>query len=355
MTLPYKPRLAKRKLEIKEVRKEKQTATSKKHDKSCFRVEKAGDNDHKSSTKTNDESMENEDLQKQLNDALLEEVKASEKAIANLERKEKKYVAQIKELEQKLEKSKQESSALLQKQKVSENVEAGSQTDDNDIMFCDECEFPADSLFELGEHVGEFHTGLRIPCNFCSDIYTTMKCLRKHEKEVHEEATILNQPEFGDQISREVIKCKFCNDVFKDKCELMKHSREDHKDKIALCWNFQAGYCQYQDQCWFSHEINPTKLNQQYNCNSCEEQFTTQAKLSKHQKTHHKETVPHCTKFTKGICSYDNQTCWFVHNSEEEKNFSENCQKMENEDRILLKNLVDMVEKLMKRVIETDK
>ena len=64
---------------------------------------------------------------------------------------------------------------------------------------------------------------------------------------------------------------------------------------------------------------------------------------------------PYCTKFTKGICSYDNQTCWFVTNSEEEKNFSENCQKMENEDRILLKNLVDMVEKLMKRVIETDK
>ena len=111
-----------------------------------------------------------------------------------------------------------------------------------------------------------------------------MKCLRKHEKEVHEEATILTQPEFGDQISREVIKCKFCNDVFKDKCELMKHSREDHKDKMSLCWNFQAGDCQYQDQCWFSHEINPTQFNQQYNCNSCEEQFTTQAKLSKHQK-----------------------------------------------------------------------
>ena len=36
MTLPIKTRLAKRKLEIKEVRKEKQTVTSKKHDKNCF-------------------------------------------------------------------------------------------------------------------------------------------------------------------------------------------------------------------------------------------------------------------------------------------------------------------------------
>ena len=39
------------------------------------------------------------DLIKQLNDALLEEVKTNEEAIANLERKEKKYVADIKELE----------------------------------------------------------------------------------------------------------------------------------------------------------------------------------------------------------------------------------------------------------------
>ena len=36
MTLTSKTRVAKRKLEIKEVRKEKQTTTSKKHDKKCF-------------------------------------------------------------------------------------------------------------------------------------------------------------------------------------------------------------------------------------------------------------------------------------------------------------------------------
>jgi hypothetical protein len=36
MVLGTKTRLAKRKLEVQEVRKEKQTVTSKKHDKKCF-------------------------------------------------------------------------------------------------------------------------------------------------------------------------------------------------------------------------------------------------------------------------------------------------------------------------------
>ena len=40
MTLPSKTRLGKRKLEMKEVRKENHTATSKKHDKKCLEPKK---------------------------------------------------------------------------------------------------------------------------------------------------------------------------------------------------------------------------------------------------------------------------------------------------------------------------
>ena len=119
MTLPTKSRLAKRKLEIKEVRKEKQTVTSKKHDKNCY--------DDKNLEVVDDDT----DLLKKLNDALLEEVKANEKAIENLKKKEKKYLEDIKDLKQRLEKGK----------KTTAN--AGCQTDDADILFCEECEFPA--------------------------------------------------------------------------------------------------------------------------------------------------------------------------------------------------------------------
>ena len=67
------------------LRKEKQTVISKNHDKKCFKVK-------------NVEVSEDEDLLKQLNDALLEEVKANKESIENLKKKEKKYLNDIKDL-----------------------------------------------------------------------------------------------------------------------------------------------------------------------------------------------------------------------------------------------------------------
>ena len=91
---------------------------------------------------------------------LLEEV-ASLKALNDaLEDENKKYRETITKLEEK-------------SQKVVDIVNSGCQTDDSDLLLCEECEFPAETLYELGEHVGESHSGLRIPCNFCPDIYTS--------------------------------------------------------------------------------------------------------------------------------------------------------------------------------------
>ena len=59
MTYSNKTRLAKRKLEIKEVRKDKQTATSKKHDKTCFEI---AENAPKTSTKTKAALLEEMDM-----------------------------------------------------------------------------------------------------------------------------------------------------------------------------------------------------------------------------------------------------------------------------------------------------
>ena len=96
-------RVAKRKLEIKEVRKEKQTTTSKKHDKNCFtKVEDTSKNDDatgnvtKTSNKTKADLIEEMYLLKELNEALLEEVKSNEETIANLDKKEKKFMEAIK-------------------------------------------------------------------------------------------------------------------------------------------------------------------------------------------------------------------------------------------------------------------
>ena len=121
MTFTAKTRQAKRKLETKE---DKNTASE-------------------SSGKTIDIVSDDRDLTQELNDALLEEVKNNEKAIANLERKEKKHLEDIKQLKLKLEKSKQTNKDF---------ANAGSQTTSNDIRFCIKCEYPAKDLYEYFEH-----------------------------------------------------------------------------------------------------------------------------------------------------------------------------------------------------------
>ena len=105
MTYTNKTRLAKRKLEIKEVRKDKQTVTSKKHDKACFENDKIADNVPLTFAKTKAAFLEEMNMLKQLNEALLEDVKTSDEKIATLEKKEKMFLETIKELKEKMTKS----------------------------------------------------------------------------------------------------------------------------------------------------------------------------------------------------------------------------------------------------------
>ena len=101
MVLTSKTRLGKSKLEIQDVRKEKQLTTSKKHDKKCFAATKISTKDEISALRkpqNKSDLLDQMDLMKQLNDALLEDVKSNEEAIAILEGKEKKYMDTIKNL-----------------------------------------------------------------------------------------------------------------------------------------------------------------------------------------------------------------------------------------------------------------
>ena len=106
MALIAKTRLAKRKHEIQNTRKENQTVTSKKHDKRCI-VNPKDNSTHNEPNR----AVTNEDLERikdklkltnELNDALLEEVKENEEAIKILQAKEKKHVEAIKSLKEKI-------------------------------------------------------------------------------------------------------------------------------------------------------------------------------------------------------------------------------------------------------------
>jgi hypothetical protein len=102
MFITSKERLGKRKLEIKEVRKENQIKTSKKHDKKCFAQTETSTKEKVSATRkpeTKSDLLDEMKMVEQLNDAFLEEAKNNEKAIVALEKKEKKHIAAIKSLE----------------------------------------------------------------------------------------------------------------------------------------------------------------------------------------------------------------------------------------------------------------
>ena len=59
-------------------------------------------------------------------------------------------------------------------------VQTGTQTKDEDVLFCQDCEYPADDLYSLGKHVGEYHTETHADdfgCTFCGDNFLLKKFL----------------------------------------------------------------------------------------------------------------------------------------------------------------------------------
>ena len=70
-------------------------------------------------------------------------------------------------------------------------------------------------------------------------------------------------------------------------------------------------------------------------------------------KFNHSELVSTCKNYVQGTCEYDD-ACWFVHGPGDIKSANEENENLIGEDRLLLKKLVEMVEKLTKRVIEIE-
>ena len=134
----------------------------------------------------------------------------------------------------------------------------------------------------------------------------------------------------------------------------MKHNKYDHASNMSICWNYQAGNCEFGDSsCWFGHE----ETSERFKCNTCELDFNCRPDYQKHRKHKHIEMVSNCKHEIKGECVYGEDKCWFKHQSKSKVNCNktETIENMENEDRIILKKLFDMVEKITKRVVEIEK
>ena len=86
---------------------------------------------------------------------------------------------------------------------------------------------------------------------------------------------------------------------------LMEHKKRMHEEKVTLCWNVDAGICDFGEfSCWFSH---------------CEKESQPHSDCLKHKKQEHPNLVSYCKNETEGTCKVGNIRCCFKHIETKEK------------------------------------
>ena len=111
------------------------------------------------------------------------------------------------------------------------------QTESEGIVFCYECEFPADDFHDLGEHMLEFHFVGN--CEECEESFTTKEKLQDHLVDEH------NQGSNFQNINSENFNCSHCEQSFASIKDLMMHKKQQHVERISTCWGFAAGSCEF--------------------------------------------------------------------------------------------------------------
>ena len=349
MVLPSKTRLGKRKLEIKEVRKEKQVTASKKHDKKCFAALATSTKEEisvpmKPKTKSD---LENEmELMKQLNDALLEEVKNNEEAIVILEGREKRHIEAIKSLEEKLPK-------LVKETYPKSSIDFGTQTslDPGDFetqIPCSICIYVATCEEQLNWHMDDEHdikTDLfyetDFPCEICGKFCRTEEDLKYH-LEKHEFGSHSCEPHLMHN-EIEMLVCNFCENKFETKKDLMVHKKKEHREKVRMCWNYSTGKCEFvENVCWFLH--TNTSISAEVDCNLCGKVFLNIDQLSNHKKIEHVISVQHCKNEKSNGCKYGDQKCWYRHDSQADNNIN-------NVNEEVIEKIFNMMEQFTNRIL----
>ena len=185
---------------------------------------------------------------------------------------------------------------------------ASVQTENMDGMLCVECEYPAEDIYDLGEHMYEIHAD-------ANDVY--------------------------------IESCHYCTQYFKTKSDVMMHNKRSHIEKVKPCQNFLKGHCDYTDiECWFSHAQAADSVRKVFECHYCSEKFNFHSEFMTHKKKQHKESVPRCREQIN--CRFG-EKCWFLHFNGENEIEYENGK---NQDYLL--KLFDMVEKFTNRIIQLE-
>ena len=110
-------------------------------------------------------------------------------------------------------------------------------------------------------------------CKECSKIFKYKRSLIFHTKTVHSE----NRP----------FKCIYCSKTFKTKGSLKEHKNNIHEKENEKCY---FPNCNYEGKHLRAH-LRTHNKEKKYNCEICNEKFTTVNLLNKHKKNNHPKII----------------------------------------------------------------
>ena len=214
------------------------------------------------------------------------------------------------------------------------------QTESEGIVFCYECEFPADDYYDLGEHMLEFHFVGN--CEVCDESFTTKEKLQDHLVDEHDQGR-----NFLDMNSQNFL-CSHCEQGFASKKDLMMHKKQQHIEMVSTCWGFAAGSCEFgSDKCWFRHSMSNSV---DIKCKICDGRFETKPEYHKHKKEKHPGLVPRCNNDLNGKCKFGIEFCWFNHKETENNEVISNNDNQIKENNEVVGRLLDLVENISERM-----
>ena len=262
---------------------------------------------------------------------LIVQFKALQKDYDTLKHENEKNLGTIKNLEEKVSLLMKPSTCIRSK---------GSQTFSKEIQICcNVCIYVATCEEELNWHMGYEHDlsedsyfDKDFYCEICSRWFDAESDMKKHMEE-HQMAQQKAMTKDNDKLY-----CNFCECEFFTKRELMTHKKKVHTEKVAICWQFASGSCDFgEEYCWFSHCQSRQNLETvMFKCNSCDNKFQFRSDLLKHRKDEHTHLVPPCRNEKNGTCKFGNLKCWFNHTKMQEMNRFKNDEKFDkvNEEEL---------------------
>ena len=153
------------------------------------------------------------------------------------------------------------------------------------------------------------------PVYLCSDCEYIADCIHDFNDHTH-------SPEDFSETSfqNSNFNCNYCDEVFTTKSSLMQHTKESHREKVQNCFNYLDGSCVFGEHCWFIHNERMKETTSEIKCNYCEEKFKTLHHLMMHKKMKHIQNVEMCYN-EKNNCHFGHQKCWFLHRENLDKAF----------------------------------